>query len=266
MKRLLLLGLFVVLASLMMNKTSVFATDDEDEDHGGDIIYTKPIKAVIFSHKAHTSDIGLQCEWCHDETFEMEALAMEAEENFNMDSLCNENYCGTCHNGDISFSTTTQCARCHIGVKGYERLVREGEIEPDEDEGEEIADAEGEEATISKFDAAKAEMKARAKKEGDESLDMMIAAEYFPEDITLEDPKGKSSAVFSHKSHIAREKLKCVECHPYVFLMKVDDKVVKQGHLTMEQMKKGKYCGNCHNGEKAFSVSKKESCKKCHPK
>jgi putative SOS response-associated peptidase YedK len=39
--------------------------------------------------------------------------------DFEMEGICNERYCGACHNGKTSFSTTTQCARCHIGVKGY---------------------------------------------------------------------------------------------------------------------------------------------------
>jgi len=115
---------------------NILAEDDEGEEHGGDIVYTYPLKAVIFSHKAHVEDIGLQCEWCHDSTFEMEALHMQEEAQFDMESLCNEKYCGTCHNGDVSFSTTTQCARCHIGVKGYEKMVCEGKVEAAE--GEEI--------------------------------------------------------------------------------------------------------------------------------
>ncbi len=265
MKKFLLLSLFVLLASLTLSKTAIFATTAEEEDHGGDIYYTKPVKAVIFSHKAHTVDIEMQCEWCHDETFEMEALAMEAEENFDMDSLCNENYCGTCHNGDISFSTTTQCARCHIGTKGYNRLVKEGVITPEEDDA--VAhDQEDIESIISKFEASKAAAKAASKEEKDESLKNMVSSGYFPDDITLKAPQAKSTAVFSHKRHISREKLRCTECHPYVFLMKVDNKVAKSGHLTMEQMEKGKYCGNCHDGEKAFGVSNEKSCRRCHPK
>ncbi|MFC1523748.1 c(7)-type cytochrome triheme domain-containing protein [Thermodesulfobacteriota bacterium] len=133
-------SVFIVLLamtlSLIVISGGVFAEDDEGEDHGGDIYYTKPVKAVIFSHKAHTEDIGLQCDWCHEETFEMEALNMQESVDFDMVSLCNERYCGTCHNGDISFSTTTQCARCHIGVKGYNELVKQGIIEPDEEETE----------------------------------------------------------------------------------------------------------------------------------
>lgn len=133
MKKLLLLLLVILTVPAVISINWVFAEDVEE--HGGDIIYTKPLKAVIFSHKAHVEDIGLKCDWCHEKTFEMEALHMQEDlETFNMQSLCNENYCGTCHNGDISFSTTTQCARCHIGVKGYNELVRQGKIEPDAEE------------------------------------------------------------------------------------------------------------------------------------
>lgn len=132
MKKIVFLLLIVSVMPLILSKSLVLA--DDEQDHGGDIIYTKPLKAVIFSHKSHVEDIGLQCDWCHEETFEMEALSMQADlEKFNMESLCNEKYCGTCHNGDISFSTTTQCARCHIGVKGYNELVRQGKLEPDEE-------------------------------------------------------------------------------------------------------------------------------------
>ena len=133
MKRLLLLSLFALLAVHFFSSTAFIETTAAAEDHGGDIVYTKPVKAVIFSHKAHAEDIGLQCEWCHDKTFEMEALAIQGDKNFNMDSLCNENYCGTCHNGDVSFSTTVQCARCHIGEKGYDRMVKEGKIKPEQE-------------------------------------------------------------------------------------------------------------------------------------
>ena len=134
MKKIVFLSLIVFSSLIFLSKGSVWADDDEEMEHGGDIVYTKPVKAVIFSHKAHTEDLGLQCDWCHEETFEMEALSMQEGADFDMESLCNERYCGTCHNGDIAFSTTTQCARCHIGVKGYNELIRQGKIEPAEGE------------------------------------------------------------------------------------------------------------------------------------
>ena len=261
MNRLILLSAFTLIASLILSKTVIFATTAAEEDHGGDIIYTKPIKAVIFSHKAHAEDIGMQCEWCHDETFEMEALAMEADNNFDMESLCNENYCGTCHNGDISFSTTVQCTRCHIGQKGYQRLIKEGKIEEEEGDTKASTVVKDSSGKFSKFDATKV----RHQKEEENVVEQMVDAGHIPEDFILEYLTGKSTAIFSHKKHIAREHIHCTECHPYVFLMKVDNKVVKRGQLNMEQMQKGKYCGNCHNGEKAFSVTEKDTCKRCHP-
>jgi len=138
MKRLLLIFCSVFSLIIMISSMSVQAGEEDiasiksdlaDMTNGGDIVYTKPLKAVLFSHKAHVLNLGLQCEWCHDETFQMEAGAMEESASVGMASLCNEQYCGTCHNGDVAFSTTTQCARCHIGVKGYDKLVSEGKIE-----------------------------------------------------------------------------------------------------------------------------------------
>ncbi|VAW33195.1 hypothetical protein MNBD_DELTA03-608 [hydrothermal vent metagenome] len=136
MKKLLFL-LFACSILIVITGVSVYAedladikADLADMTNGGDIVYTKPVKAVIFSHKAHVLKLGLQCGWCHDKTFQMEAGAMERDHTVGMASLCNDKYCGTCHNGDISFSTTTQCARCHIGVKGYNRLVKAGTIAP----------------------------------------------------------------------------------------------------------------------------------------
>ena len=141
--------------------------------------------------------------------------------------------------------------------------------------GAEAAKAEAEKAMIEAEKAmAEAEevisraraAKAKAKKDKAHALEKMVGSGYFPDDITLTDVEGKTAAVFSHQKHTSREKLKCTECHPRIFIMKVDDKVVKQGNLTMEEMKKGKFCGNCHNGQKAFSVSDIKSCRRCHPK
>ncbi|MBU0729941.1 MAG: cytochrome c3 family protein [Proteobacteria bacterium] len=105
-----------------------------------------------------------------------------------------------------------------------------------------------------------------AKKDKAKAMEQMVQHGYFPDDFSMDAPDGKVSAVFSHKKHTEREQLRCVECHPKVFLMKVGKNVVKKGHLTMDEMKKGKYCGNCHNGHKAFSVTSIQHCKRCHPK
>uniref|UniRef100_A0A831XLE4 Cytochrome c7-like domain-containing protein n=1 Tax=Geobacter metallireducens TaxID=28232 RepID=A0A831XLE4_GEOME len=71
--------------------------------------------------------------------------------------------------------------------------------------------------------------------------------------------KGAGNVVFSHEMHVSDMGQKCRECHPRIFL---DSRRSK--HVTMKAMGKGKSCGACHNGKKAFSV--KGDCAKCHRK
>lgn len=125
------------------------------------------------------------------------------------------------------------------------------------------------EAAIAEAEAAMAnaeKAKAKAKEEKEAALEKMVGSGYFPDDFAMTTPDGSTTAIFSHKKHTERERLRCIECHPNVFLMKVGKDVVKRGSLDMASMQKGRYCGNCHNGDKAFSVSSIEHCKRCHPK
>lgn len=95
-------------------------------DDGGDIHYTEPVMGVIFSHEVHVDDNGLACDDCHDDPFEMEALAAQDDPNFTMKGLAEGQYCGMCHDGDTAFSSETRCASCHEGVKGYMRATGQG--------------------------------------------------------------------------------------------------------------------------------------------
>jgi c(7)-type cytochrome triheme protein len=88
--------------------------------NGGGILYTEPVKAVLFTHGSHGEKRGLVCDRCHSGLFEMEALKVQEKKDFNMDSLYRGKYCGACHNGKQAFSSDTQCARCHVRVKGLE--------------------------------------------------------------------------------------------------------------------------------------------------
>lgn len=98
------------------------AVDDCSACHvrgGGDILYTEPVKSVLFSHDVHE---GIDCESCHDDVFEMKALAAQEADDFNMEALYQGKYCGFCHDGATAFASDTRCASCHLGVKGYNRL------------------------------------------------------------------------------------------------------------------------------------------------
>ena len=101
--------------------SQVMAQDDEDYPQEP-IIFTKPVKAVIFDHKYHIEQ-GLDCDSCHDDPFEMAAGTAEENEDFNMKALYQGKYCGTCHDGESAFASNTRCTLCHIGVKGYNRLM-----------------------------------------------------------------------------------------------------------------------------------------------
>ncbi|MDR0476352.1 MAG: cytochrome c3 family protein [Desulfobulbaceae bacterium] len=86
------------------------------------IIWEKPVKAVVFSHKTHTMGAGLGCDSCHGGLFEQESGAAEKKPDFTMDKIYKGGYCGACHDGQTAFAAKTRCAACHIGARGLKRL------------------------------------------------------------------------------------------------------------------------------------------------
>lgn len=123
------LAMFSYVAISASNQPAEEAEPYDEDTYGPEapIIWTKPVKAVTFSHKTHTMDNELDCESCHDDLFEMEAGVAEEEEDFTMESLYDGNYCGACHDGDTAFASNTRCTACHVGVRGYVRLTGEAE-------------------------------------------------------------------------------------------------------------------------------------------
>ncbi|HTP66313.1 MAG TPA: cytochrome c3 family protein [Geobacteraceae bacterium] len=69
-------------------------------------------------------------------------------------------------------------------------------------------------------------------------------------------PKGAAEAAFAHGVHIAKMDGKCRSCH--------NGKVItgREKNVTMAAMEKGKTCGACHDGKKAFTVA--GNCGNCH--
>ncbi len=88
------------------------------------IVFSEPVKAVVFDHEMHTGDLGLECSNCHNDVFKMKMGTAESHpDQFTMQALYDGKYCGACHNGDDAFASNTKCTTCHIGVKGFDRLV-----------------------------------------------------------------------------------------------------------------------------------------------
>ncbi|MFZ5798633.1 MAG: hypothetical protein C4563_00345 [Desulfobulbus sp.] len=89
----------------------------------GTIVFTKPVKAVVFDHKMHVEDYGFNCTSCHSDLFKMIIGDAEKDEQaFTMEALYQKKYCGACHDGEQAFASNTRCNTCHIGVMGFDRM------------------------------------------------------------------------------------------------------------------------------------------------
>jgi len=129
MKKLLMLmvlGIFLLSGALLWASSDGQEQDEYDEDTYGPqdpIVWVKPVKSVVFEHKVHTMQGGLECDSCHDDLFEMEAGVAEENEDFTMETLYEGGYCGACHEGSTAFASNTRCTTCHIGVRGQARML-----------------------------------------------------------------------------------------------------------------------------------------------
>ncbi len=71
-------------------------------------------------------------------------------------------------------------------------------------------------------------------------------------------PMGK--VTLEGKTH-AEKGLTCMDCHTKIFQMKKGTAKMKMADINA-----GKFCGECHNGTKAFKASDAANCIKCHKK
>jgi len=118
-------GVFLLSGAMLWASGDALVQEEYDEDTYGPkdpIVWEKPVQAVVFTHKIHTMDAGLECDSCHDDIFTMEAGAAAENDDFTMATLYDGGYCGTCHDGSTAFASNTRCTACHIGVRGNARL------------------------------------------------------------------------------------------------------------------------------------------------
>lgn len=85
-------------------------------------------------------------------------------------------------------------------------------------------------------------------------------ARMMPGSITYNGTGDLGPVTFSHGIHMSYGKT-CEDCHSQVFKKKIG---AAQKKMTMKTMEAGKYCGSCHDGENAFSVSEPTECDTCH--
>lgn len=70
--------------------------------------------------------------------------------------------------------------------------------------------------------------------------------------------KNAAPVIFSHDIHLKKYNNNCRICHIALFDLK------NPKRYTMLDMEKGKSCGACHTGMKAFSVADDSQCVRCH--
>jgi c(7)-type cytochrome triheme protein len=69
---------------------------------------------------------------------------------------------------------------------------------------------------------------------------------------------GKGRVLFDGRKH-AEKGYVCKDCHHGLFSMKYGT-----AKITHAELKKGQYCGACHNGNLAFSTADQGKCFACH--
>lgn len=77
---------------------------------------------------------------------------------------------------------------------------------------------------------------------------------------------GAKGVLYSHEFHVGKAKIGCSDCHKKTmdrealyYPNRANRKIA-----TMDDMRKGKSCGACHNGTRAFSVARNQDCGRCH--
>lgn len=113
-------NLFLIILLGFFCIANVGATTKGSFSDGGGILYTQPVKSVIFRHQHHVDVKKISCAKCHSGLFEMEALRAQGKKDFVMESLYRGRYCGACHNGKEAFASDKQCARCHVRISEKE--------------------------------------------------------------------------------------------------------------------------------------------------
>jgi c(7)-type cytochrome triheme protein len=120
----------IIFLFLSLCITDISPAAEKNFSDGGGILYTEPVKSVIFRHQYHVDVKNISCEKCHSGLFDMQALQAQEKNDFIMDSLYKGKYCGACHNGKDAFASDTQCARCHIRADGLEVGYVKGKPRP----------------------------------------------------------------------------------------------------------------------------------------
>lgn len=245
------------------------------------ILYTKPVESVMFRHDDHTQK-NLRCIDCHSGLFEMEALLVQNNKDFNMESLYKGKYCGACHDGKKAFAADTQCARCHVGsnalvpkkdTPAYKMSVtmgsRDGSVVFNHEKHVKKVSCRSCHSLIFKPKEGTAKIKLadhrqkkfcfachdeRGKKAfaWNDCSRCHIKGMAAPKEA-IAYGKGAKAVSFRHEKH--QLKSGCKACHPQIFAYGRDARIDFNDHVD------GKLCFSCHSRKKQTAFY---DCQRCH--
>ena len=228
----------------------------------------KGIGPATFSHDVHTAAYG--CKDCHTKIFPYKAVVGKA----TMADMANGKSCGTCHNGKDVFATTSDCAKCHRGLKPQNVIFKLKSVSSAvfshdihtaayacKDCHTKIFPYKAEVGKFTMDDMAKGKSCGTCHNGKDVFASTGDCAKCHPGlkpgIINYMIPKPAGEAAFSHEFHL--QSYKCADCHTKIFPYRVG-----ATKATMAEMDNGKSCGACHGkGKDAFST---DDCIKCHTK
>ena len=208
-----------------------------------------------FSHDQHLTKF--QCGACHPSIY-----SAGPNKRATMADMEKGKSCGACHNGTKAFSIN-DCGACHQ-VKDITFKIKEtGPVQFSHTLHTKKHKCQDCHAKVYPLGGSKRYTMAQMEKgkscgachNGKPLFSVSDCGKCHPVKDVHFKVVGAGPAVFSHAAHVKKES--CSSCHTGIYPLGRSKKVV-----TMLEMEKGKSCGACHDGKKAFSV--REACVKCH--
>jgi c(7)-type cytochrome triheme protein len=222
------------------------------------------IGGVVFSHDVHFEALGSNCEYCHNEVFNM---ITKKNPTYTMEDMEKGKSCGACHNGRRAFSVKGDCISCHademvwegdeIGKTAFKHSVHlDMEYGCDDCHPDLFKMKKGsQKMTMASMEKGET---CGACHDGDAAFSVKgdcITCHVGAIEIPMTD-ENIGETKFPHSVHIDSG-YGCSDCHPDLFKPKQNGQT-----MTMAAMENGEYCGACHDGDSAFSV--KGDCATCH--
>lgn len=246
-----------VLAALIFGASSATAIELKDITYKTDNAGT-----VVFSHNSHLKKKPrkdpLRCNACHEKE------TKRSEKRYSMADMEKGKSCGACHNGRGAFSVAL-CSRCHIVKDITYNIKQTGKVlfshqahlkkSPDCAKCHNAIFKTGKNPTVSMDEMEKGKS-CGACHNGKAAFALSGCVKCHPYKDATYKLKAAGTVKFSHKAHIDLN-ISCAGCHETIYKPAKGNKTA-----TMNDMEKGKSCGACHDGKKAFSVS--ANCATCH--